>query len=197
MKGMSDRGILKKVNNLENNKLYFSPALDSLEEALKQMGITEKMLKEEEGSKRLNTSDIPLDLNYEELEAQMSICPCCQKSVSVRAVACPDCGYPISKNHFISLYNQQPVLEDKPTKKSCVVKLWILAQYLEMPVTELPRMTRQIDTWVAENSKMLSRITESDVAVLSRSSKDDYEKIKFFLRHEEELHKMIEERRGK
>jgi hypothetical protein len=57
--------------NLENNKLYFSPALDSLEEALKQMGITEKVLKEEGGSKRLNTSDIPLDLNYEELEAQI------------------------------------------------------------------------------------------------------------------------------
>jgi hypothetical protein len=66
-----------------------------------------------------------------------------------------------------------------------------------MPVTELPRMTKQIDTWVIENSRMLNCITEGDVAVLSKSPKDDYEKIKFFLRHEEELHKMIEERRGK
>ena len=194
MREISDRGILKKVYN---NKLYFFPALSSLEESLQQMGITEEAVKEEEGSTRPNTGDIPLDLNYEELEEQMCNCPCCHKSVSVRAVACPDCGYPIKKNHLINLYNQQPIIEGKTTKKLYTVKLWILAQYLDMPVTELPRMNKQIDTWVIENSKMFNCITESDVAVLSKSPKDDYEKIKLFLEHEETLCKMLEQRRGK
>ena len=186
-KRMFDSGILEK--DIKNKKMYFYPIPNSLEEAMKKMEITEKAMKDAKSQPK-NNSDVLLDLNYEELEVQICSCPCCNKSVSVQAVACPDCGYPIKKNFYTNLYNQQPLEQGKATKKLYIVKLWILAQYLDMPVTELPRKVNQINTWVVENGRMLNRITENDVAALSKSPEYDYGKIKLFLKHEEELDRL-------
>ena len=185
-RSMIERGVLGR--DIKDQKMYFYPIPDSLENAMEIMGITEKTI-EEAKSQLPQNNDTLLDLNYEELEVQICNCPCCNKSVSVQAVACPDCGYPVKKNFYTSLYNKEPLEQEKVTKRQYIVKLWILARYLDMPVTELPRKVNQINTWVAENAGILNRIKEDDVVALSKSPESDFGKIIGFLKHEEELHR--------
>lgn len=181
---MVERGVLG--TDIKDKKRYFYPIPDSLENAMEIMGITEKTI-EEAKSQLPQNNDTLLDLNYEELEVQICNCPCCNKSVSVQAVACPDCGYPVKKNFYTNLYNKEPLEQGKVTKRQYIVKLWILARYLDMPVTELPRKVNQINTWVAENAGILNRIKEDDVVTLSKSPESDFGKIIGFLQHEAEL----------
>lgn len=185
-KRMCDLGVLGK--DIKDQIMFFYPIPDSLEKGMEIMGITEEAIGDVKIQLPQN-NDTLLDLNYEELEVQICNCPCCNKSVSVQAVACPDCGYPVKKNFYTSLYNKEPLEQEKVTKRQYIVKMWILARYLDMPVTELPRKVNQINTWVAENAGILNRIKEDDVVALSKSPESDFGKIIGFLKHEEELHR--------
>ena len=188
-KRMHDLGVLGK--DIKDKIRYFYPIPDSFEEAMKMMGITEKAI-EDAKSQSPKGNNTLLDLNDEELVVQMCNCPDCKKSVSVHAVACPYCGYPVKKNFYTNLYNKEPLEgeEGKMAPKSqCIVKLWILTQYFDMLVTELPRTADKISTWVTKNARILNCITENNVAELSKSPESDYKKINRFLRHEAELNR--------